>query len=111
EQPEIKAMFLDDLIGSSKDGLRAPVYDIILFTRPWGFSVTEISNPVYWWHGDADNIVPLEHAHKLTPMIPTCKLVIRPGESHLGGLGAAEEVLETVLSEWDKPATKSRKRK
>lgn len=100
-RPEIKAMFLDDLLGGSRRGIRAPIYDIMLFTRPWGFSVRDIKVPVRWWHGDSDNIVPLAHGQHIVPLIPDGELFIRPGESHLGGLGAAEEVLDTLLSLWD----------
>ncbi len=100
-RPEIKAMFLDDLLGGSRRGLRAPIYDIMLFTRPWGFSVRDVQVPVRWWHGDSDNIVPLAHGQHIVPLIPDSELYVRPGESHLGGLGAAEEVLDTLLALWD----------
>lgn len=99
-RPEVKAMFLDDLIGNSRRGLSAPVYDLILFTRPWGFSLRSISPPVAWWHGDADYIVPLTQARQVIPLIPSAELFVRPGESHLGGMAAAEEVLVKLLSLW-----------
>ena len=94
-------MFLDDLFGNSRRGLQAPVYDLILFTRPWGFSFRDIRVPLWWWHGDADHIVPLAHAQDVAPPIPGAGLTIRPGESHLGGFGAAEEVLAKLLELWD----------
>ncbi len=97
QRPDIKAMFLDDLTTNGSRGLRSVVYDGILFTRPWGFSPRNIRAPLTWWHGDADNIVPLAHAWHLVPLIPDAILHVREGESHLGGLGIAEEVLSTVL--------------
>ena len=101
-RPEIKAMFLDDLADGGRR-LRAPVDDIILFTRDWGFSVRDVRVPVKWWHGDADNIVPLSHGQHMVDLIPDAELFVRPGESHLGGFGAAEEVLlETLLAAWDR---------
>ena len=100
-RPEIKAMFLDDLVGNSRRGLQAPVYDVVLFIRPWGFSLGEVMAPVHWWHGDADHIVPLEHARQAVSMLTRASLTIRPGESHLGGLAAAEEMLGTLEKLWD----------
>jgi len=100
ERDEISMMFLDDLSTNGGRSMRAFVYDAILFTREWGFSARDVQQPVIWWHGDADNIVPLAHAEHLVPMIPNAKLILRHGESHLGGLGAAREVLEAVLSGW-----------
>lgn len=97
QRPDIKAMFLDDLSDNGSRGLRSVVYDGILFTRDWGFSVRDIRVPVTWWHGDADNIVPLAHAWHLVPLIPEAVLHVREGESHLGGLGIGGEVLSTVM--------------
>ena len=96
-RPDIKAMFLDDLSNNGRRGMRSVFFDGILFTRHWGFSPRDIGVPVAWWHGDADHIVPLAHAWHLVPLIPTATLHVREGESHLGGLGIAEEVLSTVL--------------
>jgi pimeloyl-ACP methyl ester carboxylesterase len=96
-QPEIKEMFLDDLLNSGRHGMRAAAYDAILFTRAWGFNVRDLRVPVTWWQGDEDNIVPLAHAQHIVPLIPGAELRIRPGEGHLGGLGIAEEVCDTVL--------------
>jgi pimeloyl-ACP methyl ester carboxylesterase len=94
---EIEAMFLDDLMGNSRFRLGAPLDDLILFLRPWGFSVRGITVPVHWWHGDADHIVPFTHGEHMASLIPGAQLHVRPGESHLGGLGAADEVLHTIL--------------
>ena len=38
--------------------------------------------------------------------LPDAELFIRSGESHLGGFGAAEEVLETLLKTWDRKPMK-----
>ncbi|HZQ88014.1 MAG TPA: alpha/beta hydrolase [Acidimicrobiales bacterium] len=98
--PDIQEMFLDDLTGRRQQ-LRAPANDIVLFTRPWGFSVRDIRVPVKWWHGDSDNIVPLSHGERMVELLPDAELFIRPGESHLGGFAAAEEVLKTLIAAWD----------
>jgi pimeloyl-ACP methyl ester carboxylesterase len=101
-RPEFRAMFLDDLIGNTRRGMRAPVHDVILFTRHWGFDLGDLSTPVHWWHGDADNLVPLAHAEHVVSRLRDAELRIRPGESHLSGLGIAEEVLETLLAGWSR---------
>jgi pimeloyl-ACP methyl ester carboxylesterase len=94
---EIKAMFLDDLMTNGRRRMGAAIDDLLLFLRPWGFSVRDIEVPVRWWHGDADNIVPFEHGSHMVSLIPDAQLYVRHAESHLGGLGAAEEVLHTLL--------------
>lgn len=97
-RPENKEMFLDDLLNSGRHGMRAVAYDAILFTRWWGFSVGDLRVPVSWWQGDQDNIVPLGHAEHIVSLIPGAELRVRPGDGHLGGLGVAEEVLDTILA-------------
>ena len=96
-RPDVKEMFLDDLSSNGGRSMRAVVADGILFTRHWGFEPSEIDVPVWWWHGDADNIVPLSHAEALVPLLRRGTLRVRAGESHLGGMGIATEVLDTVL--------------
>ena len=100
-RPEFRAMFLDDLLNGSKLGLRAPVYDVLLFGRPWGFSVRDIKVPVRWWHGDADHIIPLRHGEHMVSLIPDCHLHVQPGESHLGTLAEAEAILTELLEGWE----------
>jgi pimeloyl-ACP methyl ester carboxylesterase len=104
-RPEFKAMFLDDILGGSRAGLRAPVYDATLFGRHWGFLLADVRVPVVWWHGDADHIVPLAHGRHCVERLPDAELRVRPGESHLGGLAIAEEILATLLERWDRRVT------
>ncbi len=98
ERPEFGTMFFDDLSTGGSRSMRAFIYDAILFTRDWGFSPRDVEQPIVWWHGDADHIVPLAHAQKLVPQLQRAELRLLHGESHLGGLGIAHEVLQTVLS-------------
>jgi hypothetical protein len=99
-QPEIKAMFIDDLERASRAQLAAPVFDIVHFTRPWGFSLRDIRVPIRFWHGDADNIVPLAHAQAMAALVPEAELRVRAGEGHIGNLAAAEEILDVILELW-----------
>ena len=97
-RPEVATMFLDDLSTNGGRNMQAALNDAILFTRDWGFSPRDVLQPITWWHGDADHIVPFAHAQHIVPMLRDVELRVRPGESHLGGLGIAEEVLKTVLA-------------
>jgi len=96
--PDYEAMFVDDLINGAKRQFQAVVNDAVLLGRPWGFSLSEVAAPVRWWHGDADPFVPLEEARRAAALLPDVELMVRHGESHLGGFAAADEVL-TVLSD------------
>lgn len=100
-RPEIKAMFLDDILNGSRKQMAAPFSDIVVFARDWGFRLDEISVPVRWWHGDADTIVPYAHGQQVVARLADAELYPMPGESHLAGLGRAEEILHTMIKVWD----------
>ena len=101
-RPEFKAMFLDDLLNGGRKQLAAPFYDIVDFVRDWGFRLDEVKVPVHWWHGDKDHIVPFAHGAHVVSRLPEAEMTVLPGESHLGGLGRAEEILRTMLDIWDR---------
>ncbi len=100
-RPEIKAMFLDDLLNGSRKQMAAPFSDVVVFARDWGFRLDEIAIPVRWWHGDHDHIVPFEHGQHVVSKLRDAELYHLPGESHLAGLGRAEEILQTMSKVWD----------
>jgi pimeloyl-ACP methyl ester carboxylesterase len=96
-RPEFKAMFLDDLLNGSRSQTSAPINDLLLFARDWGFTAADVKVPVRWWHGDADHIVPHRHGEHLVSRLPDATLTTIGGESHLGGLGIAQDVISTLM--------------
>jgi pimeloyl-ACP methyl ester carboxylesterase len=100
-RPEIKAMFIDDLFRGHPRQFEGPIADVIVFTRDWGFRVSDVTVPVVWWHGDADHIIPFAHGRHMVDLLPHAELRVMAGESHLAGFGIAEEILGTLLAVWD----------
>ena len=99
--PEIREAFIEDMLLGSRENLRSLVYDLILFSRHWGFSLQEIRVPIHFWQGDDDNLVPPEHAEHLMRLVPGARLVRDPSGGHLAGLAMATQALEFILSQWD----------
>ena len=77
---------------------------MLLFSKDWGFRLADVAVPVRWWHGDADHIIPHSHGEWVVSHLPDAELLTMPGESHLGGLGLGEEILETLFHLWEEPA-------
>ncbi|WP_040510276.1 alpha/beta fold hydrolase [Gordonia soli] len=100
-RPEVKAMFLDDLLHGGGRRMEAPLADIVVFARDWGFRVPEVTTPVRWWHGDRDHIIPFAHGEHMVDMLPDAKLFTMHGESHLGGLGMAVDILTELMTIWE----------
>ncbi len=97
-RPEFKAMFVDDLLNGSRKQITAPLSDLLLFSRDWGFRVGDVKVPVAWYHGDADHIIPFGHGAHMVDLLPDATLRTMEGESHLGGLGLAEDILDTLTA-------------
>jgi len=100
-QPDMKAMFVDDIVRTVRGGLPGPALDLRVFVRDWGFRLANIEVPVHFWHGDADPIVTLEQARHMADQVPDSTFVVRPRESHLGGFAAADEAILAVVSHWE----------
>ncbi|GHJ60559.1 hypothetical protein NOK12_30770 [Nocardioides sp. OK12] len=97
-RPEFRAMFVDDILNGNRFQSTAPLNDLLLFCRDWGFSPADVRVPVRWWHGDDDHIVPLRHGRHVVDLLPDATLQVIEGESHLGGLGIAQDVLGTLVA-------------
>ncbi|MET3963382.1 pimeloyl-ACP methyl ester carboxylesterase [Marmoricola sp. OAE513] len=107
-RPEFKAMFLDDLINGSRFQVGAPLADIILFTKHWGFEAADVSVPVRWWHGDDDHIIPHAHGVHMVERLPDAAFATIDGESHLSGMSVATEVLQTLMELGPRKVTRKR---
>ena len=90
----------DDIRVGGRRNMQALCLDVTLFARDWGFALEDIRVPVHLWYGDADIIVPLHHGEHMAKQIPGATLRVRPGEGHLGGLGASREIFEALLAHW-----------
>lgn len=78
-------------------GVRGVVDELALLLAPWGFEPRDISIGIRFWHGDADNTVPLHHAEYLASEIRGSSLVVCPGEGHMVMERHLHEVLTSAL--------------
>ena len=101
-RPEMKAMFLDDLSRAMEGGLEAPVSDLLLFSRPWGFRLEKIQVPIFFWQGEKDLVVPPSHGPHQASLVKNSRFTVVAGEGHFAGFANVGEVLEAVRGEWDK---------
>lgn len=107
---DIRAMFIDDILNSSKAGLHSILHDIILFNRPWGFTLSGIAVPVHFWHGEEDPMVPPEHAEHMAGLITGAGFTICEDAGHLEGLNKTNEALEYILAHARPPKKPGAKR-
>jgi pimeloyl-ACP methyl ester carboxylesterase len=96
--PEIEAIFVDDIINLVRGHCQAVVDDARLLGRDWGFRLADVKVPVRWWHGDADPLVPVAGVEASVSRLQDAELTLRSGESHLGGFAKIDDVLEFIRS-------------
>lgn len=79
-----------------RQGRKAAVMDLKLYTDDWGFRLQDIRAKVFLWYGDADQQVPLAMGEYYASQIPKSKLTIYPNEGHLLGMTHAKEILQAL---------------
>lgn len=73
----------EDFRWSVHTGVDGWLDDDIAFVLPWGFELSEISNPVTIWQGASDLMVPLAHGKWLASKIPNAQVNLIDGHGHL----------------------------
>jgi pimeloyl-ACP methyl ester carboxylesterase len=81
----------------ARQGAEGLVSDWCADAPGWGFSLSEVRNPVHVWHGEADGIVPQSHARFLADGLPQAVLVLYPGEGHSIAIAHWDEVLAATI--------------
>lgn len=98
--PEVAAVVVESVTEAFARDSRGAAQDLILYTRPWAFSLAQVQGPVDLWHGELDRTVPARMGRELADSLPRCRTHFVPGEGHfslpvrhmeriLGGLAAA----------------------
>jgi pimeloyl-ACP methyl ester carboxylesterase len=65
-------------------GIWGWVDDDLVFTKPWGFDISEITVPVEVRYGLTDVLVPAAHGQWLASHVPNATVVAEEGEGHMG---------------------------
>jgi pimeloyl-ACP methyl ester carboxylesterase len=78
----IRQRMIDNSTELYRQGGRGMYDEALVLARPWGFEVSELTVPVYLWHGERDETVPLGMAEYLARAIPTATVNIDSDEGH-----------------------------
>jgi pimeloyl-ACP methyl ester carboxylesterase len=95
-QPQICERLLGSFREGLRPGMRGPITDLALFSRPWGADLEAITAPARLWIGTADKAVPLVAARALAERISGCACEELQGEGHLWVAANYARVLEWI---------------
>jgi pimeloyl-ACP methyl ester carboxylesterase len=91
-------MFVEGFREGLRDGTDGMAWDDVASAARWGFEPGDVSVRVTVCHGEDDQLVPRFHAEYLAAHLPDRRLVIRPGEAHLGLLSRWTTVVSGLLA-------------
>jgi len=98
-RPEIRAAFVEDVIEAFRSGGRGAAWEAVMYARPWGFRLEDITTEVHLWQGEEDVNVPPSMGRYQARAIPKCQATFYPGEGHLLIVDHIDEMLESLISE------------
>jgi pimeloyl-ACP methyl ester carboxylesterase len=110
ERTHDKRQFTHDLIDANlRSGVWAPWWDLVLFGRHWGFELSRIGQPITFYGGSSDVIVPYLHAERQAKRVKNATLRTMEGRGHFAGYTEPELVLADIREHWPRAATPAKK--
>ena len=100
-EPGHAQQLLHDLVDAARrSGVMAPINDLILFGRHWGFELNEIAVPITFWGGTSDVIVPYRHAERQSKRVSNSQLRTLQGRGHFAGYTEVNDVFDAIREHW-----------
>jgi pimeloyl-ACP methyl ester carboxylesterase len=97
-RPAVQAMNRADLLEACRNGVDGLSWELVLFTRPWGFRLEDINMKMYLWQGEADTTIPLSMGKYMARTLPDCQARFIPGEGHTLMYNYWQDILALALS-------------
>ena len=83
QREDIRDRFIGCLEECCRNGPRGAVWELGMFSQPWGFQLTKVTVPVLLWQGERDGNVSAAHARFLAAALPHCQARFYPDDAHL----------------------------
>lgn len=90
----VRALLALNFATGLRDSAEGWIDDVLAFCSPWGFDPSDITKPVYLWHGQDDVFSPISHTRWLADRIRGALADYPADRAHFGAL----EVVPRVLS-------------
>ncbi|MBI4570960.1 MAG: alpha/beta hydrolase [Chloroflexi bacterium] len=97
-RPEMLAMFKKDSVEAFRSGSRGAAWELVMYSRSWGFRLEEITMEVHLWQGELDKNVPPSMGRYQAGAIPNCRATFYAGEGHYSlPVNHLEEILGALV--------------
>lgn len=97
KRSDVREAFAEEVREALRPGGRAMAQDLVLFSRPWGFTPRDVGAvPVRLWHGDADGVVPVSTGRYFAREIPGCRATFVARGGHMMIIDHAVEIMAAI---------------
>lgn len=96
--PVVSRVLFEATQDAFRNGPRGAAQEMVLFARPWGFSLNEVAGHVDLWHGTEDANVPVAVARAVASELPDCEARIIDGAGHAIAWSRVDEVMKAVAA-------------
>jgi pimeloyl-ACP methyl ester carboxylesterase len=97
-RPEVRETLRRDIVEAFRQGSRGVAWDaVLLYGRPMGFRLQDITMEVQLWHGEDDLNVPPSVGRYLASVIPNCRATFFPAEGHYSVMIDHIQEIQTAL--------------
>ena len=83
DQPEVAKVYVAMLREAFRSGTQGASWDAVLYKRPWGYQLQDISMQIHLWHGELDLNVPISVGRYVADAIPKCHATFLKDEAHI----------------------------
>lgn len=98
--PEVRGLLRHSQREGLRQGGRGAVQDLALYMRPWGFRLATVRAPLTIWHGEADQLVPVDMAEHIATCVGHSRVRRLPGEGHYSlPIRYREAIMRSVLED------------
>lgn len=94
---DIRHLLAENFKEALRDGPDGWIDDVLAFSSPWGFEVSDIRVPVLLWSGEMDVFSPVTHTRWLGDRIPDAHVQIQPESAHFDALKVLADVMAWLI--------------
>ncbi len=91
-----------------RGGADPMIEDYLACSRPWGFDLSEVGEPVRIWHGADDKLVPLRDVRRLAEELPVATLEVDDVGGHFLYKNRITEILAATCRRNEDPALRKK---
>lgn len=82
ENAEFRAAIQRDFAGAYQNGFSGHLSDANLCQSDWGIDLTQIHQPIDLWHGELDNLSPIQNVRQMVEQFQNCNTRYLPDAGH-----------------------------